>query len=378
MCACSLASLGVTGVAVVERNDKLGKKLLMTGNGRCNVTNNNISAKDYNTDDYEKLEAILDCYDTSYTKDFFEKELKVKLSSKGDLVYPRTYRSDTVLKALKDMCEDHGVEFIRDTYIDDISEDLTVNGDINARYIVIATGGAAYPMTGSDGNTYKLINSVIHDNNAFAKICPALVQLKSSDKDIRKLSGSKTQVGLRLFIDREERASEQGELLFTDYGVSGICIMQLSSVYNRAKLKGIKEAYILADLLPEMSDDEAYDEVSVRLAADSKRTDAEKISGLIPYDIACVVCARKGDIADNLKNFRINLSGSMELDRAQVTSGGIKLEALNPPLSLKKKSSVYVIGEAVNVDGPCGGFNLQWAWSSAFAASNDIAGRLSS
>ena len=97
MCACSLASLGVTGVAVAERNDKLGKKLLMTGNGRCNVTNNSITAKDYNTDDYEKLQAILECYDTSYTKDFFEKELKVKLSSKGDLVYPRTYRSDTVL-----------------------------------------------------------------------------------------------------------------------------------------------------------------------------------------------------------------------------------------------------------------------------------------
>lgn len=378
MCACSLASLGVTDIAVVERNEKPGKKLLMTGNGRCNVSNEHISAADYNSDDPEKLDAILSCYDVSYTKEFFEKELKVKLSSKGDLIYPRTFRSDTVLTALRDMCEDAGVTFISDTFVETISDDLTVNGDISARYIVLATGGASYPVTGSDGNTYKLINSVIHDSNAFAKICPALVQLKSSDKDIRKLSGSKAQVDVRLFIDRKEASREKGELLFTDYGVSGICILQLSSVYNRAKLHGIKEAYILADLLPELSDDEAYDEVALRLASGSNRSDASKLSGLIPADIASVVCSRKGDITDNLKNFRINISGSMDLDRAQVTSGGLKLGALNPPLSLKKKSSVYVIGEAVNVDGPCGGYNLQWAWSSAFAASNDIAGRLSS
>lgn len=376
MCACSLASLGVTDIAVIERNDKLGRKLLMTGNGRCNVTNDSIVSSDYNCDDHSKLDTILSCYDSSYTREFFEKDLKVKLINKGDLVYPRTLRSDTVLQSLKNYCEDNDVSFITDTCVKSITSELTVSDNISAKFIVIATGGASYPATGSDGNSYKLVNSVIHDNSAFAQICPALVQLKSSDKDIKKLSGSKAQVKVKLFINKEEKASECGELLFTDYGVSGICILQLSSIYNRAKLKGIKEAYISVDFLPELSDDESYDQIALRLEADSNRSDAEKISGLISRDIAEVIVSRKGSVFDNIKNFRINISDSMDFDRAQVTSGGVKLSSLKTSLALINKPSVYVIGEAVNVDGPCGGYNLQWAWSSAFAASGDIAGRL--
>lgn len=376
MCACSLASLGVTDIAVIERNDKLGRKLLMTGNGRCNVTNDSIVSSDYNCDDHSKLDTILSCYDSSYTREFFEKDLKVKLINKGDLVYPRTLRSETVLQSLKNYCEDNGVSFITDTCVKSITPELTVSDNISAKFIVIATGGASYPATGSDGNSYKLVNSVIHDNSAFAQICPALVQLKSSDKDIKKLSGSKAQVKVKLFINKEEKASECGELLFTDYGVSGICILQLSSIYNRAKLKGIKEAYISVDFLPELSDDESYDQIALRLEADSNRSDAEKISGLISRDIAEVIVSRKGSVFDNIKNFRINISDSMDFDRAQVTSGGVKLSSLKTSLALINKPSVYVIGEAVNVDGPCGGYNLQWAWSSAFAASGDIAGRL--
>lgn len=376
MCACSLASLGVTDIAVIERNDKLGRKLLMTGNGRCNVTNDSIVSSDYNCDDHSKLDTILSCYDSSYTREFFEKDLKVKLINKGDLVYPRTLRSDTVLQSLKNYCEDNDVSFITDTCVKSITSELTVSDNISAKFIVIATGGASYPATGSDGNSYKLVNSVIRDNSAFAQICPALVQLKSSDKDIKKLSGSKAQVKVKLFINKEEKASEYGELLFTDYGVSGICILQLSSIYNRAKLKGIKEAYISVDFLPELSDDESYDQIALRLEADSNRSDAEKISGLISRDIAEVIVSRKGSVFDNIKNFRINISDSMDFDRAQVTSGGVKLSSLKTSLALINKPSVYVIGEAVNVDGPCGGYNLQWAWSSAFAASGDIAGRL--
>ncbi len=348
----------------------------MTGNGRCNVTNDSIVSSDYNCDDHSKLDTILSCYDSSYTREFFEKDLKVKLINKGNLVYPRTLRSDTVLQSLKNYCEDNGVIFITDTCVKSITPELTVSDNISAKFIVIATGGASYPATGSDGNSYKLVNSVIHDNSAFAQICPGLVQLKSSDKDIKKLSGSKAQVKVKLFINKEEKASECGELLFTDYGVSGICILQLSSIYNRAKLKGIKEAYISVDFLPELSDDESYDQIALRLEADSNRSDAEKLSGLISRDIAEVIVSRKGSVFDNIKNFRINISDSMDFDRAQVTSGGVKLSSLKTSLALINKPSVYVIGEAVNVDGPCGGYNLQWAWSSAFAASGDIAGRL--
>ncbi len=143
------------------------------------------------------------------------------------------------------------------------------------------------------------------------------------------------------------------------------------------KLKGLKEAYILVDLLPEMTIDEAQNQINMRLSSSSERTVAEKISGLIPTNIADVISKRKGDLIDNLKNMRIDITGSMEFDRAQITIGGVKLSSLNNGLSLKNRDDVYVIGEAVNVDGPCGGYNLQWAWSSAAVAANDIAGRIS-
>ena len=377
MCAASLASRGVSNIAVIERNDRVGKKLLMTGNGRCNVTNTSAVAGDYNTDDQDKLSSIFEKFGISDTMTFFEDELKVKLTDKGDLIYPRTLRSNTVLDALRFYCEDHGVEFITDTIVREISADNSVNGSYRAEYIVISTGGASYPVTGSDGNTYKLINSIIHDNSAFAPVCPGLVPLKSSDKDIKSLSGSKAQVRITLFIDRKECGCEEGEILFTDYGISGICVMQLSSIYDRMKLKGLKEAYILVDLLPEMTIDEAQNQINMRLSSSSERTVAEKISGLIPTNIADVISKRKGDLIDNLKNMRIDITGSMEFDRAQITIGGVKLSSLNNGLSLKNRDDVYVIGEAVNVDGPCGGYNLQWAWSSAAVAANDIAGRIS-
>ena len=377
MHAASLVSSSSSVIPVTVRDGRVGKKLLMTGNGRCNVTNTSAIAGDYNTDDQDKLSSIFEKFGISDTMTFFEDELKVKLTDKGDLIYPRTLRSNTVLDSLRFYCEDHGVAFITDTLVREISADNVINGSYKARYIVISTGGASYPVTGSDGNSYKFINSVIHDNSAFAPVCPGLVPLMSSDKDIKALSGSKAHARIRLFIDRKECACEEGELLFTDYGISGICVMQLSSVYNIRKLTGLKDAYVLVDLLPELSAEEAKEQIDKRLSSSSQRSVAEQLSGLLPINIAEVVSKRKGDLLDNIRNFRIDITGSMEFDRAQITIGGVKLSSLNNGLSLKNRDDVYVIGEAVNVDGPCGGYNLQWAWNSAAVAANDIAGRIS-
>ena len=376
MCAASLASSGISNIALVERNPKVGKKLLMTGNGRCNVTNLKASTADYHTDDTDKLDRILNRFGISFTMNFFKDVLMVRLTEKGDLVYPGTFKSSTVLDALRYYCEDHGVHFITDKKTDSLDPNKLSDYGIDADYYVLAMGGASYPETGSDGGSYKIINSLIHDNSAFESLSPALVQLKSSDRDIRILSGTRAQVKVRLIADREELGSEEGEILFTDYGISGICIMQLSSIYNRRKMKGIREAYLTVDFLPEMTEEEVCREVNKRLNTASDRSEAVKLSGLVQRNIAEVICGRHGDIASSLKDFRITLSGSMDFDKAQITTGGLKLSVLNETLSLINNDRYYVIGETVNVDGPCGGYNLQWAWSSAFAAANDIAKRI--
>lgn len=376
MCACYLASCGISDIAVVERNPRVGKKLLMTGNGRCNITNLSADASSYHSDDNEKLNRIFQSFGVPFTREFIENTLLIRLIDKDDLVYPGTFKSSTVLDGLRFYCEDHGVTFITDTMIDSLSVDKLSTNELDASFYVIAAGGASYPDTGSDGNSYKLINSLIRNNSAFEPLCPALVQLRSSDKDIRVLSGSRARVRVKLYIDRTAAAEEEGEILFTDYGVSGICIMQLSSIYNRKKMSGLREAYLSVDLLPDMPREAVRDEVRRRLDIPSGRSYADKLSGLIQNNIAEVICKRDRDIACELKDFRISISGSMDFDKAQVTSGGLKLSYLSDNLSLKDNDIFYVIGETVNVDGPCGGYNLQWAWSSAFAAADDIVRRI--
>ncbi|HAW15867.1 MAG TPA: aminoacetone oxidase family FAD-binding enzyme, partial [Clostridiales bacterium] len=156
MCACRLAYDGVMGIAVLERNQKAGKKLLMTGNGRCNLTNDDLDIDSYNTDDREILTSILKRYGVSFVKDFFEGELGVMLVSKGSLIYPRTLKSVTVCEALERYLRDRGVNIITDTRVNEIKEGFLIDGEISSSNIIIACGGASYPKTGSDGSGLKL------------------------------------------------------------------------------------------------------------------------------------------------------------------------------------------------------------------------------
>lgn len=366
MCACRLISAGITNIAVYERNDRPGKKLLATGNGRCNLSNSSVKPEDYNTDDSDKLAIILDRYGYDQTAEYFEKTLNVMLASKDELIYPRTFKSSTVLDALRNYIEDHGVKIITDSFVDSIKDE--------AKYTVIASGGMAMPVSGSDGNSYKLINSVIKDKTAFCDVRPSLVQFTSSDRDIKTLSGIRVNAVLSLYINKEKVAEEAGELLFTDYGISGICTMQLSRIYDRYIAKGIKSCYVSADLVSEY-DKDALDEEVKRRITDGKDI-ASRLSGILQKEICEVITSRGRDIAGLMKEFKINITGTRDFEHAQVTFGGLKLGRLIDTLSIKEHDDVYVIGEAVNVDGPCGGYNLQWAWSSAFAAADDISVRL--
>ncbi|MBO4243309.1 MAG: aminoacetone oxidase family FAD-binding enzyme [Clostridiales bacterium] len=365
MCACRLAYNGISDIAVLERNPKAGKKLLMTGNGRCNLTNDDLDVSLYNTDNREVLENLISKYPVSVTKVFFERVLNIALVSKNGLVYPRTLKGITVLEAMLYYLKDHGVEIITDMEVSNISQGFVINDSINADNVVIAGGGASYPKTGSDGSSYKLI-SAFSGKDDMVPVYPSLVQLNIRESDIRKLSGERINCKVTLVIDRQEVASETGEMLFTDYGVSGICIMQLSGIFNRYRKAGIKTVSVVVDMFPDMNEEDLRSEVERR---------GGSLKGLLLSEISDVVLSRNGDVVKNLKSFELTITGTRDLDSAQVTGGGLKLSALTEGMMLKDLPGLYVTGEAVNVDGPCGGYNLQWAWSSAFSCADDIAGR---
>ncbi len=358
-------------VLVIEKNNKAGRKLLATGNGRCNFTNLSLNSSCYNTDDPMKLGKMLFAVTPKKVIDFFEKELGVIAAYKGDLVYPITFQSKTVTDSLVASCSKS--TFLYETEVTSVVRDgmkLKVNGIYQSDYVVFACGGVSLPDSGSNGSLYPTIKNFA-GNDSYEALLPSLVALRTSDKEIKKLAGLRQECNVTL-----EGHIEKGEILFTDYGVSGICVMQLSGIYNRLVASGKNVSYLSVDLIPSMDEEKKLKVVIELLKRFKDRTPADALSGLIKKPLAELVVARSDntpeDIARIIGDFRVNLSGSQGFANAQVTSGGLKLKKVTDGLELTDNRGIYVIGEALNVDGICGGYNLHFAWASAMTAAEAI------
>ena len=372
MCAAALYNENPSfKVLIIDRNNKPGRKLLATGNGRCNFTNLNIKSSCYNTDDERKLSTILHVFDSSKIIDFFNKKIGVIADYKNDLVYPITYQSKTVTDALAASASSARFELnteVTSVVRDDM--DYVVNGCYRAYNIVFACGGVSLPDSGSNGSLYSVIKG-LSGADSFEKLLPSLVPLKTSDKDLKKLTGIRQEC-----IVSMDGLTEEGEILFTDYGVSGICIMQLSGHYNHALASGKKIPSLSVDLIPKMDKDKKLIVVEDLLRRFKDRGPVDALSGLIKKPLAEVVIGRSdgtsADIARILGDFKISLAGSLGFNNAQVTSGGLKLKNVTNGLEIINSPGAYVCGEALNVDGLCGGFNLHWAWASALTVASAI------
>ncbi|SCW27857.1 hypothetical protein SAMN02910456_00280 [Ruminococcaceae bacterium YRB3002] len=386
-CASRLVHSGLDNIAVIESNHKPGKKLLMTGGGRCNLTNACIKASDYCCDSSKRLDEILSAHDKDSTLDFFRDELGVICVEKNGLYYPSTFRAATVVDGLVNYLNDHKVDIITDTSADtlEFTEDIfVVNRRYKSRTVVLATGGISYPKTGSNGSGFDLIRAYIAPED-IAPMGPSLVPLKSSDKDIAKISGARTvcRIVLRDVSGRiQQTYRSEGEMLFTDYGVSGICVLDLSPYASSILEEGGMP--VLDINLVSMELEELSCAVRHNIKHFPLRRVIDALSGILRDDLLNICLKRAGisrdklckdlshsDIAgitDQMEHFIIRISGTLDLDHAQVTRGGVKLTALNRDLSLRNNNRLFVCGEAVNVCGKCGGYNLQFAWSSADAA----------
>lgn len=372
MCAAALYDLNPDiKVLIIEKNNKPGRKLLATGNGRCNYTNLNISSDAYNTDDYSKLNTILERFPSDRLIEYFRSNLGVIPDHKGDLVYPITYQSKTICEALTNACKSS--TFIYNTEVNSVVKEgmkWNVNGLYEGMNVVFACGGVSLPDSGSNGSIYPVLRELT-GKDSFERLLPSLVPLKTSDKDLKALSGLRQECTVTLG-DKVEK----GEILFTDYGISGICVMQLSGEYNRSTAEGKRIEALYVDLIPSMDADTKRDTVKELLNRFPDRKPAEALMGLLKKPLAECVISRSGNtyesIADTIGNFKVSLSGSMGFENAQITSGGVKLSYLTDGLESINSNGIFVCGEAVNVDGLCGGYNLHWAWASAMNAARTI------
>lgn len=419
MAAITAAKKGAC-VTLVEHKDKVGKKILMTGNGKCNLTNLSDIHGKYYGNDVERIYRIIEQFPAAETKLFFQ-QLGLYTKEKRDGgIYPVSEQAACVLDVLRTECEHCHVKILTDTEVLKIMPNQTggvvlaqkaikeeacaakpkkgagskkpapkavIVGkeEVKLSYdsLILAAGGQAAAVSGSDGSGYQLAKKLGH---SVIKPLPALVQLRCEGDYFKMVAGVRTQAALKLYICGELCASQEGELQLTDYGISGIPVFQFSRLAARAiyeqevgLVKAKKDSVkVEIDFLTYMSKKDIAELQDTRKRF-AYKTIEEFLSGIVHKKLAVLVCHKlnlrsdtkleyltENDFAacmDCLRNFQVVVTGTNSYDNAQVCCGGIPLEEIKDSMESTKCPHVYFAGEILDCDGICGGYNLQWAWT---------------
>ena len=391
MAAITAARQGAS-VTLFERNDRVGKKILVTGNGKCNLGNYALSEKEYYGSSREWICRALERFDTEDTVTFF-KSLGLLLKEKNGYLYPASEQAAVVLDVLRFEMSAVGVRVITECKINHVERDAASGrikvGDGKREYVfdrvIIACGSKAAPKTGSDGSGYKLARQLGH---TLIPTVPALVQLRCSEDYLKAVAGVRTDAEIKVYRGRKCVASERGELQLTEYGISGIPVFQLSRIVNYI-LREENEVRVVIDLLPDYSED-AYEGLCTgRRLLQNERTVEEFFTGMLNNKLMQLfirLAGLKGSMpmeqADKdgiervyglCRHWKLHVTGSNPYDNAQVCAGGVDTEELTENMESKKVPGVYFAGEIMDVDGKCGGYNLQWAWCSGYLAGTEAA-----
>ncbi len=378
-------------VTILERLPRVGKKILVTGNGRCNLTNINASVKDYRGDAYF-TEYALNQYSPQSNIEFFNSlGLYTRTEDEGR-VYPLSNQASSVLDALRFECARLGIEIICDyravhlkTVDTGVTTKIVVNNRDRFDYVVVACGGMSCKAHGTDGDAYELLKMFGHK---IIPPAPALVSLNCEDFT-KALKGVRSICKMNLIIDGEKALENYGEVQFTDYGLSGIPIMQLSRFVSVSPSNDI---YIELDTTPDFTDEEIRKYLYSRRNVD-KGLCENMLSGIMNKQL-CIALMKECEIQVNgrinefsdaqieklakiIKCWKIKIKNSRSFDYAQITAGGADCLQFNAEtMESALISNVFCCGEALNIDGDCGGYNLQWAWSSGRIAGSTIAERI--
>ncbi len=373
-------------ITIIEKKEKPGKKLLATGNGRCNLTNANLSVSAYRSDNPEMIGPVLDAFGYEDTLSFFD-SLGLLLKKREDYIYPRNDQAASVLNQLLLEAKRLGVVFFNDETVTTVGkrktqfEIITSRQTLLADRLILATGGKASSALGSDGSGYGFAKTFGH---SLRPVTPALVQLQVSNHPFKDASGVRTQALVTAYVDGEYLASDTGELQITAYGISGIPVFQISRFIAKGLAAG-KDCLVRVDLLPEYKQKNCKKLLKRLMAEKDKLTIEELLSGIFPLKLVASILKyaklQKTRYASKLtedemdrlilsfKRMDLSIFDTMGFDHAQVCAGGVSLSEIDLSTMMSKKCEhLYLIGELLDVDGICGGYNLQWAWSTGYLA----------
>ncbi len=376
-------------VAILEQLSRVGKKLITTGNGRCNISNLNISLDRYHGENLGFAEYALQNYDNYYVADFFSEIGVVFTYDDTGRGYPYSLQASSVVDALRFALDEYGVDTFVDTAVlsycknENFFNIKTNNGDFVCESVIVATGlYSGGQKLGSNGSMLKILKNAGYKT---VKTTPAIVQLKTETDVVKSLKGMKVDADVNLCINGKTIRNDFGEVLFCDYGLSGPPIMQISREVERQS--GDKN--IVLDLMPEYTFANVCDMLSFRVTALINRNLDEFLSGMLNKRVGQAIVKMCGlklndsvatlknadikQIASIIKGMKFKVTGTMGFENSQVTAGGLDTMQFNPEtMESRHERGLYCIGEILDIDGDCGGFNLQWAWSSAICAANAI------
>jgi len=392
MFAAITAAQNGSQVLLLEKNSRLGKKLLITGKGRCNVTNN-CSAQEVlqNTPRNGRfLFSAMAAFPPEKTISFFETNGCPLKTERGNRVFPLSDRSQSVLDCLRDVLRRLPVVVREETVKEILTQDGHVTGvrtnkaNYTATWVILATGGISYPATGSTGDGYAMAQALGHT------IVPQegnLVPLESGDADCAEMQGlSLRNVGVKLVDARNKTLYQDfGELLFTHFGVSGPTVLSAS-----CHLKG-EGCRLLIDLKPALDEGKLDSRILRDLEQYQNRSMENALTDLLPRSMIPVVLRRlniapemqansltkqsRRSLVALLKAFPVAVTGKRPVSEAIITSGGVKVSEINPKtMESKLVSGLFFAGEIIDCDAYTGGFNLQIAWATAYAAGSGVKG----
>lgn len=358
-------------IALIEGGGRLGKKLAASGNGQGNISNAHISAQNYHGSGAARAYDIISCFGKVYERLFYG---RFTCDERGR-IYPAGRQASALSDCLIAEVRRGGVNVFTGARVVSLEKGgqfvlrLSDGSSMTAKYVVMCVGGKAQKQFGTDGSSYALARAFGH---RITPLFPSLVQLKTDVAHIKTLRGIRADCNVRAVAEDGGEMSARGDVIFTDYGVSGNAVFSVSPVFAGSRGK------ICIGFAPGISEEELAADIRLKQSLGYERSEVLALTLNNQIGRAIVRRAGSGDaavIAHTAKNFTLEVNGTLGFDYAQVTRGGVDMSDVNDDLESALCPGLFFAGEVLDVDGDCGGYNLTWAFASAARVAEAIAGR---
>lgn len=358
-------------IALIEGGGRLGKKLAASGNGQGNISNAHISQQNYHGSGAARAYDIISCFGKVYERLFYG---RFTCDERGR-IYPAGRQASALSDCLIAEVRRGGVNVLTGARVVSLEKGgqfvlrLSDGSSLTARYVVMCVGGKAQKQFGTDGSSYALARAFGH---RITPLFPSLVQLKTDVAHIKTLRGIRADCNVRAVAEDGGEMSARGDVIFTDYGVSGNAVFSVSPVFAGSRGK------ICIGFAPGISEEELAADIRLKQSLGYERSEVLALTLNNQIGRAIVRRAGSGDaavIAHTAKNFTLEVNGTLGFDYAQVTRGGVDMSDVNDDLESALCPGLFFAGEVLDVDGDCGGYNLTWAFASAARVAEAIAGR---